>query len=127
MKTDRQKIRVVWPLKKSHNILDCNDAISSPKRLQITKIQISNEDRIVKKPFCCKLTKNRGILGIGSLIARVCVFRNRPLQGNLNSMLASTCYSMSYHHPGKTTDIIIFLTISQQFIGFKKMQLIGYL
>ena len=30
----------------SHNILYCNDATASPKRLQTTKIQIPGEDRI---------------------------------------------------------------------------------
>jgi len=33
----------------SHNILYQNDATASPKRLQTTKIQIPDEDRIVKK------------------------------------------------------------------------------
>jgi len=28
---------------------------------------------------------------------------------------------IKYHHPGKTTDIIFFLTISQQFYGFKNL------
>ncbi len=30
----------------SHNILYCNDATTSPKRLRTTKIQIPGEDRI---------------------------------------------------------------------------------
>ncbi|HEA68833.1 MAG TPA: hypothetical protein ENI07_18770 [Desulfobacterales bacterium] len=58
LKTDQQKNRVVWPLEMSHNILYCNDAAASPKRLQTTKIQIPDEDRIVKKAFCCKLSNN---------------------------------------------------------------------
>ncbi|MAF33203.1 MAG: hypothetical protein CL941_04495 [Desulfobacter sp.] len=61
LKTDQQKNRVVWPPEMSHNILHCNDATASPKRLQTTKIQIPDEDRIVKKAFCCKLTKNQGL------------------------------------------------------------------
>ncbi len=30
-----------------------------------------------------------------------------------------------YHHPGKTTDIIIFFTISQQFFRFKNLWFVG--
>jgi len=61
LKTDQRKNRVVWPPEMSHNILQCNDATASPKRLRTTKIQIPDEDRIVKKTFCCKLTKNPGL------------------------------------------------------------------
>ncbi|MDP6682904.1 MAG: hypothetical protein QF876_07980 [Desulfobacterales bacterium] len=60
MKTDQRKNRVEWPLEMSHNILHCNDATASPERLQTTKIQIPDEDRIVKKAFCCKLNENPG-------------------------------------------------------------------
>ena len=48
----------MWPLEMSHNILYCNDATARLKRLQKTKIQIPDEDRIVKKTFCCKLIEN---------------------------------------------------------------------
>jgi len=44
--------------KMSHNILYRNDATASPKRLQTTQVQIPDEDRIVKKTFCCKLIEN---------------------------------------------------------------------
>jgi len=44
LKTDQRKNRVVWQLE-SNNILYCNDATASPKRLQTAKIQIPGEDR----------------------------------------------------------------------------------
>jgi len=58
LKTDQQKNRVVWPLEMSHNILYCNDATASPKQFQKTKIQIPDEDRIVKTAFFCKQAGN---------------------------------------------------------------------
>ena len=61
LKRDQRKNRVVWPPEMSHNILYRNDATASPKRLRTTKIQIPDEDRIVKKAFCCKLTENPGL------------------------------------------------------------------
>jgi|GEM_PF-1468048 hypothetical protein len=57
----------------SHNISYCNDAIASPKRLQTTKIQIPDEDRIVKKAFCCKLTENPGFW-VQEVLLHECVF-----------------------------------------------------
>jgi hypothetical protein len=53
----------------SHNILYCNDETASPKPLQTTKIQIPDEDRIVKMAFLLK-NLNSGqkiwkLLGIG--------------------------------------------------------------
>ena len=55
----------------SHNILYCNDAAASPKQLRTSKIQIPCEDRIVKKAFCCKLTKTSPARHRGERI-RIC-------------------------------------------------------